>query len=486
MDEAVAKVGRDDEIREMERVLARQREAFLAEMPVPRKVRDDRLARAIDLLKSHQDDLAAAMDEDFGGRPHLMSKLTDIVSAVKALAHARRHLKSWMRPERRAVDFPLGLFGAKAWVEFAPKGVVGLISPWNFPVNLTFGPLAGIFAAGNRVMIKPSEFTPRTSALMKELIGRWFDETEAFVVTGDAEVGAAFAGQPFDHLLFTGATGVARHVMRAAADNLVPVTLELGGKSPVIVSRSADLDRTVYRVVAGKMMNAGQICLAPDYMLVPRARRDEIVEGLVEAAASLYPQIKNNPHYTAIVNERHRRRLEGLVDDARRRGARIRVVNPADESFGPDDNSRMMPLHILWDVDDEMRVMQEEIFGPLLPVLTYEDIDEAIARINGRPRPLGLYYFGEDAAERRRVLDRTISGGVTLDDVVWHVADEDLPFGGIGPSGMGSYHGRDGFRTFSHARAVFRQPKIDVLKLAGALPPYGRRLERTLRMQMKG
>ncbi|RMF13142.1 MAG: coniferyl aldehyde dehydrogenase [Alphaproteobacteria bacterium] len=472
--------------REMERVLARQREAFLAELPVPRRVRDDRLARAIELLKTHQDDLAAAMDEDFGGRPHLMSKLTDIVSAVKALSHARRHLKFWMRPEKRSVDFPLGLFGARAWVEFEPKGVVGLISPWNFPVNLTFGPLAGIFAAGNRVMIKPSEFTPRTSALMKELIARWFDETEAFVVTGDAEIGAAFAGQPFDHLLFTGATGVARHVMRAAAEHLVPVTLELGGKSPVIVSRSADLERTAGRVVAGKMMNAGQICLAPDYMLVPRERRDEIIEGLAEAASSFYPQIKNNPDYTAIINERHKQRLEGYVEDARRRGAQIRIVNPGDENFSADDNSRMMPLHILWDVTDEMQVMREEIFGPLLPVLAYEDIDEAIAYVNRRPRPLGLYYFGEDEKECRRVLDRTISGGVTLDDVVWHVSDEDLPFGGVGPSGIGSYHGRDGFRTFSHARAVFRQPKIDVLKLAGAIPPYGRKLERTLKMQMKG
>ncbi len=467
-------------------VLHRQRAAFEAERPVPRKIRDDRLRRTIDLLKTHQDALAEAMNEDFCGRPPLMGKFADVLPAVKALAHARRHLRSWMRPERRSVDFPLNLLGAKAWVSWEPKGVVGVISPWNFPVNLTFAPLAGIFAAGNRAMIKPSEFTPATSALIAELVARYFDETEAAVFTGGPEVGAAFASLPFDHLLFTGATGIARHVMRAAAENLVPVTLELGGKSPAIVTPSANLDRAAYRIVAGKMMNAGQICLAPDYALVPRGQEEAFVEALEDTAAALYPRIKDNPDYTAVINRRHKERLLGYLRDAEEKGARVRVVNPAGERFDPEDNSTVLPLHILTDVTDEMTVMQEEIFGPLLPVKPYETLEEAIAYVNAHPRPLGLYVFGERGEEIDQVLQRTISGGVTVNDVMWHVAVEDLPFGGIGPSGMGVYHGRDGFRTFSHPRSILRQPKIDLLKLSGAIPPYGKALERTLRMQMKG
>ncbi len=478
--------GAEDIRRRMEEVLRRQRAAFEAERPVPRKVRDDRLRRTIDLLKTHQDALAEAMNEDFCGRPPLMGKFADVLPAVKALAHARKNLRWWMRPERRSVDFPLNLLGAKAWVSWEPKGVVGVISPWNFPVNLTFAPLAGIFAAGNRVMIKPSEFTPATSALIAELVGRYFDEAEAAVFTGGPEVGAAFASLAFDHLLFTGATGIARHVMRAAAENLVPVTLELGGKSPAILTPSADLDRAAYRIVAGKMMNAGQICLAPDYALVPRDKRDAFVAAVEETASSLYPRIKDNPDYTSVINRRHKERLLGYVRDAEKKGASVRVVNPAGESFDPEDNSNVLPLHILTDVTDEMTVMQEEIFGPLLPVVGYDSLDDAIAYVNAHPRPLGLYVFGERREEIDAVLSHTISGGVTVNDVMWHVAVEDLPFGGIGPSGMGVYHGRDGFRTFSHARSVLRQPKIDLLKLSGAIPPYGRALERTLKMQMKG
>ena len=461
-----------------------QRAAFVGELPVSAAARLDRLRRAETLLIDHQDALVAAISEDFGHRSTEMSLMTDILSSVKPVRHAIKHLGSWMKPERRALDFPLGLLGARARVEFQPKGVVGIIAPWNFPINLTFGPLAGVLAAGNRAMIKPSEYTPVTAALLAELIAAAFDPAEVTVVTGGPAVGRAFAGLPFDHLVFTGGTAVGRHVMAAAAANLVPLTLELGGKSPTIVSRSADIGRATDRIAMGKMMNAGQICLAPDYLLVPREREDAVVAGLQTAVAAMYPTLLANPDYTSVLGARHRERLEGHVADARAKGAEVIVVNPAGEDFAAQ-NGNKMPLHILRGVDDSMTVMQEEIFGPLLPVVPYDTVDEAIDRINRRDRPLGLYWFGDDAAEQRRVLDRTISGGVTVNDVVFHVSAEDLPFGGVGPAGMGSYHGRDGFRAFSHAKAVYSQPKLDLAGLAGFKPPYGARTRKALARELK-
>lgn len=461
-------------------VLAAQRRAFLDELPVAKEVRRDRLTRAIALLVDHRDDLAAAMDADFSGRPRLMSLFTDIASSVKALKFARKKLSGWMKPERRSLEFPLGLLGASGRIDYQPKGVIGLISPWNFPVNLTFGPLAGIFAAGNRVMIKPSEITPETSELMARLFREYFDETEVSVITGGPDIGQAFAALPFDHLLFTGATSVGRHVMRAAADNLTPVTLELGGKSPVIVSQSADMAAMGERVIIGKMMNAGQICLAPDYMLVPEDHIDRVREALMAAALKLYPTTEGNDDYAAVVNQRHRARLAAHIADAREKGARVTVVTPA----GADGGSRM-PLTLIEQAGDDASVMREEIFGPLLPLVPYRRIEDAIAYVNAHDRPLGLYYFGRDATEERQVLERTISGGVTVNDVVWHVGHEDLPFGGIGPSGMGAYHGRDGFRTFSHAKSVYRQTSFNLARLIGALPPYGDRLRKTLGLQIR-
>ncbi len=466
-------------------VLEEQRSAFLNECPVPADSRADRLKRATALLVDHQGELVDAMAEDYEGRPAAMSRFTDIAPAVKALGYARKHLKRWMRAEKRALEFPLGLLGARARVEYQPKGVVGLISPWNFPVNLTFAPLAGILAAGNRVMIKPSEITPHTSEVMARLIADYFDELEITVITGGPDVGQAFTALPFDHLLFTGATEIGRHVMRAAAENLTPVTLELGGKSPVILSQSADLEQAAERLVLGKMMNAGQICLAPDYVLAPQDRMDAAEQAIADAAARMYPSIKANPDYTAIVNARHYSRLMDSVADAREKGAKVHVVNPAGESFGEDDNSHVMPLHILRDVTDDMRVMQEELFGPVLPLVACADVDAAIDYVNRRPRPLGLYYFGTDQAEERRVLDRTVSGGVTVNDVLWHVSQETLPFGGIGPSGMGVYHGAEGFRTFSHAKPIYRQTGRNLARLVGALPPYGKKLDQTLKLQIR-
>ena len=466
-------------------LLHRQRAAFHAELPVGAAIRKDRLKRAAALVVANKDALAAALSEDFGHRSTAMSMMTDIMASVGPLNHAAKHLDRWMRPEKRPLQFPLALLGARARVEFQPKGVIGIISPWNFPVNLTFAPLAGVLAAGNRAMIKPSEFTPVTSELMRSLIAAAFDETEVAVVTGGPELGKAFSELPFDHLVFTGGTGIGRHVMAAAAKNLVPLTLELGGKSPTIVSRSADLPRTTERIALGKMMNAGQICLAPDYLLVPRESEGAVVDGLTKAVATMYPTLLANDDYTSLLGARHRERLEAHVADATAKGAKVTVVNPANEDFGRQ-NTNKMPLHILQDVTDEMTVMQEEIFGPLLPVVPYDTVEGAISYVNGRDRPLGLYWFGEDAGEQRTVLDRTISGGVTVNDVVFHVSAEDLPFGGIGPSGMGSYHGLDGFRAFSHAKAVYSQPKLDIAGIAGFKPPYGAKTAKAVARALKG
>lgn len=462
-----------------------QRAAFTTELPVSIANRKDRLNRAAAMIADNADAFCDALSEDFGHRSREQSMLTDIASSIAPIKHALRSLDGWAKRDKRAVQFPLGLLGARAWVEYQPKGVVGVIAPWNFPVNLVMGPIAGIFAAGNRAMVKTSEFTPRTAALFETVCPKYFAAEELAFFSGGPDVGKAFSELAFDHLIFTGATGIGRHILHAAADNLVPVTLELGGKSPVLIGKNADIARATERVAIGKMLNAGQICLAPDYMLVPEAQEQAVVDGIRNAVSSMYPTLLANPDYTAIINDRHHQRLADWVDDARAKGATVEVVNPGGEDFA-GSNARKMPLHIVRNATDDMIVMQEEIFGPILPVRSYAGgIDSAIAEVNRRDRPLGLYYFGPDEDERRRVLDRTISGGVTIDDVVFHVSMEDLPFGGVGPSGMGSYHGFDGFKTFSHAKAVFKQAKIDVAKLAGLKPPYGKATMTSVRRQMK-
>jgi coniferyl-aldehyde dehydrogenase len=475
---------RKDRAMDLLALLEAQRTAFDAERPVPLGLRKDRLDRAIHMLVDHAEPFCAALSADFGHRSREQSMLTEIIASVRTLKHARKHVVRWVRPERRKLDFPLGLLGARASVEYQPKGVVGVIAPWNFPVQLTMAPLAGILAAGNRALVKSSEFTPRTAALFEDVAGRYFDTAELAFVSGGPEVGRSFSALPFDHLIFTGATGVGRHILHAAADNLTPVTLELGGKSPTIIGRSADLARATERIAIGKLMNAGQICLAPDYLLVPDDKEEAVIGGLKSAVSTLYPRMLDNPDYTAIVNERHHVRLQGYLDDVRAKGGEVIEVNPASEDFAASNGTRM-PFFIVRNPSDDMAVMQDEIFGPVLPVKRYGAIDEAIDFVNHRDRPLGLYYFGTDAVEERRVLDRTISGGVTVNDVIFHISAEDLPFGGIGPSGMGAYHGFDGFRTFSHARAIYRQPRIDIARLAGFKPPYGRTAAKTIARELK-
>lgn len=468
----------------MQATLEKQRKSFTAALPEPLSVRQDRLDRAIAMVLDHKDEFATAVSEDFGHRSVEQTLLTDIMPSVSALKHAKKNLGSWSRNEKRKPTFPLGLIGSKAEVVYQPKGVVGVIAPWNFPVGMVMVPMAGILAAGNRAMIKPSEFTPRVSELFEHIIPKYFAEEEMAVFTGESDVGAAFSALAFDHMIFTGATSVGRHIMRAAADNLVPVTLELGGKSPTIIGRSADTKKVSERVALGKMMNAGQICLAPDYLMVAKDKEAEVIESLKESVASQYPTLLHNDDYTSVVNGRNYERLQGYLTDAAEKGAELIEINPANEDFS-SSNGNKMPLTLLRNVTDDMKVMQDEIFGPILPIMTYDNMDEAIDYVNGRDRPLGLYYFGSDSAEEDQILNKTISGGATINDVIFHNAMEDLPFGGIGPSGMGNYHGFDGFKTFSHMKAVYRQTKLDVAGMGGIKAPYGKSTQATLKRELK-
>ena len=474
-----------DLVNEMMAVLEAQRADYIAEGHVSAETRIDRMRRGMTAVHKHQDALVEALNTDFRCRPRELSLMTDISASIMPFKSAIKQVKGWMKPEKRKTMFPLNLLGGRSWIEYQPLGVVGVISPWNFPANLTFGPLADVLAAGNRAMIKPSEFTPSVSEVMAEIVREAWDEKEVAIFTGGPETGAAFSGLPFDHLLFTGATGVARHIMAAAAKNLVPVTLELGGKSPVLISRSADIKQAIGRVMIGKTMNAGQICLAPDYLMVPEESLDEVVTEIQASVAEMYPKLLDNPQYTSVINERHYQRLQENLEDARAQGAAITECNPANEDFSSQQGTHKIPPTIVSNVTDNMRILDEEIFGPLLPIKTYKNFQEAIDYVNARPRPLAAYYFGYDSAEERTVLERTTSGGVCINDVIMHIMQEDLPFGGVGPAGTGAYHGHHGFKTFSHAKSIYRQPKFDVAGMAGLRPPYGKSTENAIKMQTK-
>ena len=470
-------------IAEMQRILELQRQSNLRDGPPSAEKRIAWISKSMALLVGHQTEIAEAMAKDFGHRSHEQTLLTDVLGTIWALKHARKHVKKWMRAVKKSPTPPLGLFGARARVEYQPKGVVGVIAPWNFPVNLTFAPLAGIFSAGNRVMIKPSEYTPATADLMKEMFAKEFDESEVAVFPGGPDIGQAFSRLAFDHLLFTGGTAIAYHVMKAASENLVPLTLELGGKSPTIISEKADMKDAAAKIMAGKTLNAGQICLAPDYVLMPKDRIGEFKQEAQSSIEEFYPTIKDNPDYTSIINRRHYDRLQDYIEDAKAKGAEVVEINPAQEDFSQQPYNKMPP-HLVFNVNDDMKIMQEEIFGPLLPVKTYENMDEAMSYINERDRPLGLYYFGKDKAEQDKVVKGTVSGGVTINDVIMHVSMEDLPFGGIGPSGMGAYHGHAGFLEFSHQKAIFKQSPLGFV--AGMLrPPYGARHQKMIKGQIK-
>lgn len=480
-----AAVTEDMSAQQMQDILSSQKRAYLNDSVVSTALRIDRLERAVNVLKNNQQNFVDAMTADFGHRSEHQSVFTDIASSIGPLRHAQKHLAGWQKKQKRKVTpGVLALLGAKAWVEYQPLGVVGVISPWNFPVNLTFAPLAGILAAGNRCMIKPSEYTPETSKAMAIALAEEFDADEISVITGGPETGANFSGLAFDHLLFTGATSVAKHVMRAAAANLVPVTLELGGKSPVVISRSAPMATTTDALMTGKMLNAGQICLAPDYVFVPEERMGEFVESSKQSVAKMYPTLVDNPDYTSVVNERHFERINNYVEEARGNGVEVVEINPAEEDFRQQPANKIPPTLVINPPEDSA-IMQEEIFGPVLAVKSYAQLDETISYVNDHDRPLGLYYFGTDQKEVDQVLGETTSGGVTLNDVLMHISQENLPFGGVGPSGTGSYHGEDGFRSFSHTKAVFRQAKFNPAEKLGLRPPYGDKLMNLLKGQMK-
>lgn len=469
----------------MKAALDAQRNDYTGSGVVSAETRIDRLNRAIDLVYGNQDALIDAFSQDFGCRSRHQSQMSDIFATLETLKAAKKHLKKWMRNEKRKAGFPMNLFGARARVEYQPKGVIGIIGTWNFPLNTVFAPLAGAFAAGNRAMIKFSEVTPASGALMEQLIAKYFKPEELIGFNGGPDVGASFAALPFDHIIFTGATGIGRHILHAAADNLVPVTLELGGKSPVVISRSTDLKEAAVRITTGKTLNVGQVCLSPDYLFVPEESLDTFVGHCVENVSTQFPTMRDNPDYGSVVNARHQQRLLDVLEDARSKGADIREINPADEDFSQQQGSHKIPLTLVLNASDDMRILQEEIFGPLLVVKTYKALDECINYINAHDRPLALYYFGKDKAEQRQLLDHTHSGAVTINDVLAHVSCEDLPFGGIGPSGMGNYHGFDGFKTFSHARAVYKQTGPNLQVLGGMIPPYGEKAEKTLASMVK-
>ena len=463
----------------MKALLQKQRDAFVAEGFVSAEARVDRLDRAISLLHDNRDAIADALDQDFGNRSRHQT-LMELYATLESLKHAKKRVRRWMKRDKRKVPLPLALVGAKARVEYQPKGVVGILGTWNFPINTTFSPLAGALAAGNRVIIKLSEVAPATAARIADLVARAFDETEVACVTGGPEVGAAFSSLPFDHLCFTGSPAVGKLVMRAASENLTPVTLELGGKSPVIIARDADLEDAAVRIMTGKALNSGQACLGPDYIMVAEDQLEDFVRHATKWTSEMFPTLLDNVDCCSVINERHLERLRSYVEEARSAGVDVREINPTGEQFSGQEGAYKIPFTFVVDAGDDLKIMQEEIFGPLLVIKTYERLEECIAYINAHPRPLGLYIFSRDKATQRQLLDHTVSGGVCVNDVMLHASIEDLPFGGVGNSGMGHYRGFNGFKSFSHARAVFKQSRLNLQRLSGTVPPYGDRADKAL------
>ncbi len=443
--------------------------AAYARQPAPTaRERIDRLKRLHNVILDYKDRLVEAVDADFGGRAGAETLLMELLPVLQGIAHNRKHVRKWMKASRR--ETPLMLFPCTSKVHYQPLGVIGIVVPWTVPLLLALSPLVSAFAAGNRAMIKTSEFVPQTGALLQEMLASAFSDEEVVVFTGDVEVATEFTKLPFDHLVFTGSTNIGRLVMRAAAENLTPVTLELGGKSPAIVHPSFPIEEAANRIALGKGLNAGQVCVAPDYLLLPRAQLDGFVQAYVQAASKHYPTLAENADYTSIITERQRDRLHGLLRDAESKGAEVISINPANESL---EGTCKLPMTVLKNVNDAMQVMQEEIFGPILPLVPYDDLDEAVAYVNARPRPLALYYFDWDRSRGEEMLKATHSGGVALNDVLSQGAVDDVPFGGIGPSGMGHYHGKEGFLSFSKAKAVVRKGRLDTLPFIAA--PWGNR-----------
>ena len=449
-----------------------QHTASRQHIEVPLEVRQGRLHRMKALIDDNAAALAQAVQTDFGVRSLQLTEIADLFVLRSLLSHTLKSLPKWMKPQK--VSTPIYLQPSSAYLQRQPLGVVGVVAPWNYPVQLALGPVITALAAGNRVMLKPSELTPATSALMAELIGKAFAPDELCVVLGDGAVAAEFSSLPFDHLFFTGSTAVGRIVAKAAAANLTPTTLELGGKSPCIIDASCDLDAAAIKIAHGKLLNAGQTCIAPDYVLLPKGKEAAFGHAFAQAVAKLFPTISGNPDYAAIITPRHHERLQAMLAAAEQGGAKLQVINTGGEAT----EHRQMPPVLAFDVPADAQLMQEEIFGPVLPVLPYDSLSDAIGYINARPRPLALYWFGTDSAARDKVLAQTVSGGVTVNDTLMHIAHENLPFGGVGESGWGSYHGEAGFLRLTMQKPVLVQSKW----ARGDLfyPPYGKRFDQVM------
>jgi coniferyl-aldehyde dehydrogenase len=446
-------------------VLDQLRAAHRRQPPTYRQRMDD-LERLATVVQKHRDELAKTVSADFGRRSRHESLVADVMTTLDEIRHLRKHLRGWMRPSRRGLN--VAFLPARGEIRHQPLGVVGIVSPWNYPIQLALIPLADAIAAGNHVMLKPSEHTPRTSQLLARLLSEAFPSERVTVVQGDAAVGAAFTRLPFDHLVFTGSTSVGRAVMAAAAPNLTPLTLELGGKSPALVAPDYPIEQAADRIAAGKCFNAGQTCVAPDYVLVPRAHRDEFVRAYLASVRRRYPALAGNPDYTAVVNHRQAERLREWLDEARDRGVTVMQYRPDTEA--PPPGVEVIPPTVLLDPPDDLKVMQEEIFGPLLPVKSYDSHDAAIAYIQGRDRPLAFYPFDRNRRRLQATLDAVVAGGVCVNDTLIQFGQHELPVGGVGPSGMGQYHGHAGFMAFTKAMPVLYQARLNSMWVFN--PPF--------------
>ncbi|WP_298445096.1 coniferyl aldehyde dehydrogenase [uncultured Ferrimonas sp.] len=472
MNLALADAEPQQAIDSMQQLLSLQQQHFRANPYPSAAQRDQDLAKLAALLQNHKQQIITALSTDFGQRAEYDTLFSDIVPCLNLIHYSRKKLKKWMKSSRRSPG--LMLAPSKVEVRYQPLGIIGIMVPWNFPMYLSLGPLITALAAGNCAMIKMSEFTPATNKVLRDMLAQQFPEQQVAIIEGKAEASAAFSALPFDHLLFTGSTTVGKHVMRAAAANLTPVTLELGGKSPTVIAPDFDVSEAVARLIYGKCLNAGQICTAPDYILLPRAKVDDFISAYKAHFNRCFPDGLASKDLTSVVNARQYQRLSDTLQDASDKGATVHTV----VEHPRDDANHRMTTHLLTNVNDDMTVMQDEIFGPLLPLVPYDCIEEAKQYILDRPRPLALYLMSFDPTLQQQFLEQTHAGGVSLNDTVVHVAADDAPFGGVGPSGMGHYHGVEGFRTFSHAKTVLHRGKINYTKLMH--PPYGNWLQRMM------
>jgi len=460
-------------------VLTAQRAAFNNEPNPSWSSRKKKLETLRDLILGHETEFIQAISDDFGHRAVEDTIISEFLVIQGGISHALKHTPKWMKT--RKAPTAMQYRPARNIIIPQPLGVIGIISPWNYPLQLAIMPLIGAIGAGNRAMIKPSEYTPRMSELLKTVLAKGFSDDEIYVATGGVDVATAFSGLTFDHLVFTGSTSVGRIVGAATGKNLVPVTLELGGKSPVIIDDSANMNLTVPRIANGKLLNAGQTCVAPDYVLMPKAKINAFSEAIIQKAEEFYPTVAGNADYTTIIADAHYARLQNLLEDAENKGATIRTAGQDDKQQLAKE--RRVPLTVVTNTTPDMKIMQEEIFGPLLPIVASETLDDALKSIQKGERPLALYWFGEDKTKRDKVLSQSISGGISVNETAWHVVQEDIPFGGVGPSGMGAYHGEFGFKSFSHMKGVFIQSKWSQGKRL--FPPYTDKTRKMIKLMKK-